>query len=91
MLRLHHVDTNRAANPFDGPDGVVVRGQRLRVAAGLVRMMLRGATMALAGRDGIVCLDEAWVFLGAGKTEVDRLARLAGSQRVSPMLARCEK
>jgi hypothetical protein len=50
-------------------------------------MMLRGATMALAGRDGIVCLDEAWVFLGAGKTEVDRLDRLAGSQRVSPMLA----
>ena len=31
-------------------------------------------------------LDEAWVFLGAGRSEVERLGRLARSQQVLPML-----
>ena len=31
-------------------------------------------------------LDEAWVFLGSGRSEVERLGRLARSQGVLPML-----
>lgn len=57
-----------------------------RVALALVRMMVFGSAMALTGRAGVVMLDEAWVFLGAGKTEVERLGRLARSQGVLPML-----
>ena len=57
-----------------------------RVVAALVRMMVHGAAMALTGRGGVVMLDEAWVFLGAGHSEVEKLGRLARSQRVLPML-----
>lgn len=57
-----------------------------RVALALVRMMVFGSAMALTGRAGVVMLDEAWVFLGAGKTEVERLGRLARSQGVLPMM-----
>lgn len=58
-----------------------------RITSGLVGSMVRGSTMALSGRDGVVMLDEAWMFLAAGFTEVERLGRLAGSQRVFPVLA----
>ena len=57
-----------------------------RIAMALVRMMVFGSAMALTGRQGVVMLDEAWVFLGAGSTEVQRLGRLARSQEVLPML-----
>jgi hypothetical protein len=57
-----------------------------RVALALVRMMVFGSAMALTDRQGVVMLDEAWVFLGAGSTEVQRLGRLARSQQVLPML-----
>lgn len=57
-----------------------------RIALALVRMMVFGSAMALTGRQGVVMLDEAWVFLGAGATEVQRLGRLARSQGVLPML-----
>lgn len=57
-----------------------------RIALALVRMMVFGSAMALTGRGGAVMLDEAWVFLGAGRSEVERLGRLARSQRVLPML-----
>lgn len=53
-----------------------------RVALALVRMMVFGSAAALAGRDGTIMLDEAWVFLGADPAEIDRLARLARSWRV---------
>jgi len=58
-----------------------------RVTSGLVRMMVQGSAMALTGRDGVVMLDEAWMFLSAGFSEVERLGRLARSQRVLPILA----
>ncbi|GAB2733798.1 ATP-binding protein [Nocardioides pakistanensis] len=57
-----------------------------RIALALVRMMVFGSAMALTGRGGAVMLDEAWVFLGAGRAEVERLGRLARSQEVLPML-----
>jgi len=57
-----------------------------RVALALVRMMVFGSAMALTGRNGMILLDEAWVFLGAGREEMERLGRLARSQRVFPML-----
>lgn len=57
-----------------------------RISMALVRMMVFGSAMALTGRGGAVMLDEAWVFLGAGRSEVERLGRLARSQQVLPML-----
>lgn len=57
-----------------------------RVAMALVRMMVFGSAMALTDRDGVVMLDEAWVFMSAGRAEMERLGRLARSQRVFPML-----
>lgn len=57
-----------------------------RVCLALVRMMVFGSAMALTGRGGAIHLDEAWVFLGAGKSEVERLGRLARSQNVLPEL-----
>jgi hypothetical protein len=57
-----------------------------RIALALVRMMVYGSAMALTGRDGVIMLDEAWVFLGAGREEMERLGRLARSQRVFPIM-----
>ena len=57
-----------------------------KVSAALVRMMVLGSAMAMTGRGGVVMLDEAWVFLSAGFAEVERLGRLARSQKVLPML-----
>lgn len=71
--------------PGVDPSTLVDLGQRMSSA--LVRMMVQGSTMALSGRDGVVVLDEAWMFLAAGRVEMERLSRLAGSQRVSPILA----
>jgi hypothetical protein len=61
-------------------------GINQRITTVLVRMMVFGSAMSLAGRDGVLCADEAWVILGAGKAEVERLGRLARSQRVLPIL-----
>ena len=66
--------------------GVQAASISQRIAMALVRMMVFGSAMALTGRQGVVMLDEAWVFLGAGSTEVQRLGRLARSQEVLPML-----
>lgn len=57
-----------------------------KVSLALVRMMVFGSQMALTHRRGVIHLDEAWVFLGAGKTEMQRLGRLARSQEVLPEL-----
>lgn len=71
--------------PKPGADPATVNIQQ-RIAAALVRMMVFGSAMALTGRGGVVMLDEAWVFLGAGPEEVQTLGRLARSQQVLPML-----
>lgn len=60
--------------------------QQQRISLAMVRSLVVASSMALAGRDGVVMLDEAWVFTDAGATELDRLGRLARSQRVLPML-----
>jgi hypothetical protein len=57
-----------------------------RIALALVRMMVFGSASALAMRSGVLMLDEAWVMLGAGRSEMERLGRLARSQQVFPML-----
>jgi hypothetical protein len=57
-----------------------------RIALALVRMMVFGSASALAMRSGVLMLDEAWVMLGAGRSEIERLGRLARSQQVLPML-----
>jgi len=56
-----------------------------RTAMALVRMMVFGTAMALTGREGVILMDEFWVFLGAGRSEVERLGRLARSQGVLPI------
>lgn len=68
------------------PGQVSTASQQQRVAMALVRMMVFGSATALTGRSGVVMLDEAWVFLSAGRSEVERLGRLARSQGVLPML-----
>ena len=60
--------------------------QQQRIAVVLVRMMVFGSAMALSGREGVLILDEAWTMLTSGRTEVDRLGRLARSQQVLPVL-----
>lgn len=57
-----------------------------RVSLSLVRMMLFGSATALTGRDGVIMQDEAWTILNADPKEVERLGRLARSQRVLPIL-----
>ena len=57
-----------------------------RVSLALVRMMLFGSATALTNRDGVIMQDEAWTILGSGAKEVERLGRLARSQRVLPIL-----
>lgn len=92
---------SQALNIFDGitlikvgnshldlPEPGAIQGAPImqRVCLALVRMMVFGSAMALTGRGGVIHLDEAWVFLGAGKAEVERLGRLARSQGVLPVL-----
>lgn len=68
------------------PGSTTVASLPQRIALALVRMMVFGSAMALTGRDGVVMLDEAWVFLSAGREEMERLGRLARSQRVFPLM-----
>src|SRR5699024_3456420 len=61
-------------------------GLTQRISLNLVRLMVSGSAMALTGRNGMVMLDEAWVFLGSGNSELERLARVARSQTVTVSL-----
>lgn len=47
----------------------------------MVRMMVIGSAMALS-EGGVIHLDEAWVFLSAGKSEILKLGRVARSQKL---------
>lgn len=66
--------------------GLPPESQQQRVAMALVRMMVFGSAMALTNRKGVIFLDEAWIFLQSGASEVIKLGRLARSQRVFPIL-----
>ena len=57
-----------------------------RVSLAIVRMMIFGAATALTGRDGVIMQDEAWTILNSDPKEIERLGRLARSQRVLPIL-----
>lgn len=57
-----------------------------RIGAAVVRAMLLSSMAAMRGRDGVVLLDEAWVFLGTDVAEIDRVGRLARSWRVFVMM-----
>lgn len=59
-----------------------------RVQRWVLRMIVSGAGNAIRGRDGVVCLDEAWVALGEGSGSiVEQWGRLARAQRFFPVLA----
>ena len=66
--------------------GAEPEGQQQRIALSLVRMAVFGSAMAVSGRAGVVMLDEAWIFLGAGRNQVEELGRVARSQQVLPIL-----
>lgn len=66
----------------NNPDPVLTE----RVGLARLKMMVYGSASALTGRQGVVFFDEAWVFLGAGRSEMERLGRLARSQQVLPVL-----
>ena len=57
-----------------------------RVAMAFVRAVAYGSMMAMTGRQGVLMLDEAWVFTTAGASEMERIGRLARSQQVFPMM-----
>ena len=57
-----------------------------RVSVSMVRMITLGSMSALAERDGVMHLDEAWVVLGAGVAEMDAIGRTARSLRVLPIM-----
>ncbi|ATG52082.1 hypothetical protein CFK38_11530 [Brachybacterium vulturis] len=61
-------------------------GLTQRISAALIRMLVFGSAEALRGRRGVMMLDEAWVFLGAGAEEMERLGRLSRSLEVYPIL-----
>lgn len=68
------------------PGSVHEATQQQRIALALVRMMVFGSAAALSMRSGVLMLDEAWVMLSAGRSEMNRLGRLARSQQVLPLL-----
>ena len=65
--------------------GAAVESMNLsqRISLALVRLMVTGSLSALTHRNGLLLLDEAWVFLGAGNVELERLARVARKQTVT--------
>ena len=58
----------------------------VRASSNAMRMMIRAATTALAGRSGIIHLDEAWVVELLAKGETNQLGRLARQMDVFPIL-----
>lgn len=90
-LRLHNgitlIKVGRTHLNLPSP-GVAPSDQDIsqRISLALVRMMIFGSATALTGRDGVIMQDEAWTILNADPKEVERLGRLARSQRVLPIL-----
>ena len=80
LIKVGNAHLNLPSPGTVGPD----LSQRTAIA--LVRMMIFGSATALTGRDGIILQDEAWTILNSDPKEVERLGRLARSQRVLPIL-----
>lgn len=73
-----HLDLPEAGFP---PSGL---SQKISMA--LVRMMVYGSVVSVSHRSGVVLLDEGWIFLSAGKSEVIALGRLARHLKVLPII-----
>ncbi|XKH58622.1 ATP-binding protein (plasmid) [Citricoccus nitrophenolicus] len=58
------------------------KGIDQRVSQQVVRMLVYGSKAALSGRDGVIHLDEAWVFLSGGRSDMEEFGRTGRSQRV---------
>lgn len=58
-----------------------------RIAVALIRMIVRGSTIAVRGNEGVVGLDEAWIFFDSAGDALIELGRLARSQSVAVYLA----
>ena len=75
--------------PIDLPEGTKEDSAPLaqRVALALLRQIVYASQSALAGRDGVVFFDEAWIFTSSSPRELDQLGRLARSLQVMPIMA----
>lgn len=75
--------------PIDLPEGTKEDTAPLaqRVALALLRQIVYASQSALAGRDGVVLFDEAWIFTSSSPRELDQLGRLARSLQVMPIMA----
>jgi hypothetical protein len=71
------------------PEGEPASTPSQRLAVWIVRSCVYAATAALRGRQGVVALDEAWMFLNdrIGQKEIQKIGRLARSWQVQLMLA----
>lgn len=88
-LTLVMVGDSRISLPDSG-EGSWQRSTILqRVGTWVLRMMVYGSASAVANREGVIVLDEAWQFMigDEGKSELDRLMRLARSQQILVVLA----
>ncbi|MFC4225493.1 hypothetical protein [Lysinibacter cavernae] len=54
----------------------------VRTSVNVIRMMVRGGLFSLAGRGGVLNLDESWVVEKARPDELDEIGRLARSMKV---------
>lgn len=74
-----------------GKMDVIPRGDgssTARVRQWVLRMLVVAAGMATSGRDGMICLDEAWVALeGKSASILAEWGRLARSRRFTPVLS----
>jgi hypothetical protein len=88
-LSLIMVGNARIALPDTGEGGWQRSSMIQRIGSWVLRMMVYGSAAAVAYREGVVVLDEAWQFMigPEGKAELDRLSRLARSQQVLVVLA----
>lgn len=58
----------------------------MRQSVNIVRMLVRGSMLALAGRGGVLHMDEAWILERSAADELNEIGRLARSQNVLPIL-----
>lgn len=76
-------------SPLNLPPTTLPRNQMTppqRAALNLIRQVTLGAMNAMSGRDGVLHLDEAWIFMKGGASEMDEIGRIARSTQVLPIL-----
>lgn len=81
------VQVGRQRLELPSPDQEGRPGLEQRIGMALVRMLVYGCTRAVAAQSGgLVLLDEAWVFLQSGISELEKIARLARSMNTYVLL-----